>query len=262
MRSLWITMALLFAIGGCAKKEESVKRFETAEGRHSQASGSAYLAYEHAIGIDTEEGKVGLIFEAAQAACREAEVDLCTVLEAQINTGRAVTASLKFRAKPAGIRKLIAALGKQGEITDQSTSAEDLAGPVADGARKLAMLNDYRTKLEAMRERASRDVDALIKVNRELAEVQSQIEAMSGKQQHLMQRVETEVLNVTIRSDQHQSFSKPIARAFADFGRNLSEGISTAITGLAYLLPWVVVLGVPAWAIRRLWRRRKQQKIG
>lgn len=260
MRSLSIALLLMAVIAGCSRNDDSTSLAKAPSRSASTDGASQYLAYQHSIQIDTEERKVAAIYEAGQAACREASIDLCTVLESRINTGRAASASLKFRTKPSGIRKLISALGKQAEITDQSTSAEDLAGPIEDAAKKVEMLNDYRTKLEALRGRASSDVDALIKVNRELAQVQSELEAIVGKHAHLLQRVETEILNVAIRSDHNQSFGRPIALSMSDFGSNLSQGVSVAITGIAYLIPWVLILGLAALVGRKLWRRRKQLK--
>lgn len=257
MRRLSIALMLLVAIAGCSSQGDSTTRSETPPRSASTSGAGRFLAYQHFVQLDTEERNIAAIYEAAQAACREASVDLCTVLESRINTGRHASASLKFRAKPGGIRKLLSALGKQAEITDQSTIAEDLAGPIEDAAKKLGMLNDYRSKLEALRDRASSDVDALIKVNRELAQVQSELEASVGKHAHLMQRVETEILNVNIRSGRNQSFWRPVALAMSDFGTNLSQGLSTAIVGIAYLIPWALVLGLAGWGGRKIWHRRK-----
>jgi hypothetical protein len=255
MRRLLMTLLLLLAATGCSRKAETTSFAEAPRG-----GASRYLAYEHSIALDTDQSKIAAIYEAGQAACRQATADLCTILEARISTGRDASASLKFRAKPSGIPKLIAALGKQAEITNQSTSAEDLAAPIEDAGKKLAMLNDYRTKLEALRDRAGTDVDALIKVNRELAQVQGELEAIAGKHAHLMQRVDTEILNVAIRADHNQSFWRPIGLAMSDFGTSFSQGISIAIAGVAYLIPWVFIFGFMAWAGRKLWRRRKQPK--
>ena len=57
-----------------------------------------------------------------------------------------------------------------------------------------------------LRTRAANDVDALIKVNRELAQVQSEIKAAEAKKAHLLERVETEILDVRISSDEKRSF--------------------------------------------------------
>ena len=119
------------------------------------------------------------------------------------------------------------------------------------------MLKDYRSKLEALRDRAGNDIDSLIKVNKELAQVQSELEAVTGNHAHLMQRVETEILNVSIHSVQNQAFWRPITLAITDFGGNFSQGISIAITGIAYLIPWGLFVLFVVWAGRRLWLRWK-----
>lgn len=259
MKRLIPCLLILAVLSGCAKKEEPAAAAPAKTmAREASAPGSA-LAYEHSLSIDTEEQKVAATFEAAQAACREAASQLCTVLESRLNTGRSAWASLKFRAKPEGIRKIVLALSKEADVVEQSTSAEDLATPIADSTKKLAMLKDYRSRLEALRSRAGNDVDALIKANRELAQVQSELEATEGAHAHLVQRIETEILEVFIRSGEHQAFWKPIGFAISDFGGNLSRGISVAITGIAYLLPWAVVLFIGIWGGRKLWSRRKRK---
>lgn len=255
MKRWLLALSIMMILCGCAKKEESAAMAQAPAGK-----ASSFLAYEHSLSVDTEEQKVAVIFKAAQVACREAADELCTLLESRINSGRVASASLKFRARPNGIRKIVAALSEQAEITNQSTTAEDLEVPIADASKKLEMLKDYRSKLEALRGRTSNDVDTLIRVNRELAQVQSELEASEGRHAYLVQRVETEILNISIRSVEHRTFWKPIGFAISDFGENLSQGISIAITGIAFLIPWVIVLAIVAWGCHKLWRRWKGTK--
>jgi hypothetical protein len=183
------------------------------------------------------------------------------ILGSELDTGRYVSAELKFRAKPNGIQKIISVLSSQGEVISQSTKAEDLAAPIEDSAKKLAMLIDYRSKLEALLGHANNTIDTLIKVNKELAQVQSDIEALTGQRTHLLQRVETEILNVTISSIHNRSFWKPILIAFSEFGSDFSKGVSGAITGIAYLIPWGLTLLAFIWIGRILWSHWKRPKI-
>jgi len=262
MRRLLVTFLLLLGVAGCSRENASGPLADvptaSTQARATSTDGQRRtLAYQHTIQIDTQEAKVAPIYEAAMAACRTASDDLCTLLESHISTGRLASASLRFRAKPSGIAKLVTALGKQADITDQSTKAEDLAGPIQDGDKKLVMLTTYRAELEELRSHAGNGVDALIKLNHELAEVQSELETATGIQAGLLQRVQTETLDVTIRSERNQSFWRPISLATSDFGSNLSQGVSTAITGTAYLIPWVFLIGLAVWIVRKLWRRRK-----
>ena len=159
-----------------------------------------------------------------------------------------------------GIRKLVAILSAQGEVASQSTTAEDLAGPLADTAKQIAMLTDYRTSLEALRSRPSNDLDALMKLTRELADVQSQIETLTGSQAGLMQRVATELLNVSINSYQGGSFLGTIGNSAREFSDVLSEAIGAAMIAVAYLLPWAVLIGGIAWIARAILRWRKRRR--
>ena len=219
-----------------------------------------YLAYEHSMSISADDDKVVALFDAAQAACRAAVEESCVILEASIHRGDSAAASLRFRAKAEGVRILVAALSADGEVTNRSTSAEDLAGPIADNEKQLAMLTDYRTQLEALRGRPSNDLDALMRLTRELADVQSQIETRTGSQAFLMNRVQTELLSVSINSYHTQSFWSPIGDSARSFREILSESIAGLILAVAYLLPWAVVVSLLAWAVRAFQRRRKRRR--
>lgn len=270
MRIQLLVLMALLALTGCSRHEDRMGYMPSAQFSHDQNympehKGEAgrpnqYMAYEHSISLDMSEDRVKSVFELAQAACREAAAEQCTVLESRLYTGRDASATLKFRARPEGIKKILAVLAAQGGVVSQSTSAEDLAQPIADTSKKLEMLRDYRAKLEALRGRAAANIDSLIKVSKELAQVQSDIEALSGEKAHLVQRVETEILNVSLESGHNRGFWSPIWRALAKFGSDLSDGLASAITGVAYILPWLPLLVLFVWGSRKLWGRMKRMK--
>lgn len=255
-----VMLVSLLLLSGCAKQAQLGPQ-QIAAAPASPPKANQYLAYEHTVAIDADDDKVAPLFDAAQAACRAAAADACVILEARITRGDSSQAALRFRAKPEGIKKLIAAVSGLGKVSSLSTTAEDVAGPIADTAKQVAMLTDYRARLEALRGRAT-DVDSLIKLNHELAEVQSKIESVTGEQAHLLQRVETEILNVSISSYRNRSFWSPIAESFSGFGGDLSDGIATAITALAYLIPWGLILALIVWGLRKLWKGRKRKPAG
>jgi len=260
-RNLLVLVSMVALVAGCSDRSHAPASVGVAgQGEAKVSEANRFLAYEHSIYLQADEDKVVPIYEAAQAACREAVEESCAILEARVSSGDAASASLRFRAKAAGIRKLIAVLSAQGKIASQSTSAEDLAGPIADTAKQIAMLTDYRTSLEALRGRPSNDLDALMKLTRELADVQSQIETLSGSQAGLTQRVQTELLTVSINAHHRSSFFGTIADSAASFGDVLSSGIGAAIIAFAYLLPWAVFIGGIAWIVRAILRWRKRQR--
>jgi hypothetical protein len=259
----WRSVAAFIVLGlvaGCAKNVPEAAAVAPGGGGANAGGVNRYLAYEHALSVNTEAGKVVALVEAVQAACRAATDEACAILQSGITSGDAARATLKFRAKAGGIKRLVAVLSSQGEIASQSTTAEDLAGPIEDTAKKLTMLTAYRSQLEALRGRGNADMDSLIKLTRELADVQSQIETLSGSQAQLMQRVQTEILTVAISSFESQSFWQPIGEAFSEFGDDLSEGIATVITVVAFLLPWAILALLGYWVVRVIRRRRRAQK--
>ena len=214
------------------------------------------LAYEHAVTLDTSEGEVRKAYEATVSACTSAPNASCTVLDANLKTGRYVSALVKMRATPETVRSIMAGLGRSGEVTDVETSAEDLAVPIADAERDLAKLRAYQGKLEALMTRAANDVDALIKIQRELAEVQAKLDTLAGERAQLERRVRLEVLTVQIESDRQRGFWRPVGTALEDFGSDLSQGIASVVRGLAYIVPWSLVM-FAAWRGVRWWRRRR-----
>ncbi len=260
----FIAVTLVFlAVAGCARKDERPANMaapamaapaaqEPAEAQHSQ------LAYEHSIRFEVEDDRVAPLSEAVRAACDAASIDACETLESRLTGGDNASASLKFRATPSGSAKLSAVLDAGGKLVDKSVTAEDLAKPIEDTSKKLALLTQYRNRLETLFARAGGDIDALIKINRELAQVQSDIETLAGDKAHLVQRVETEILYVAIASTRTDAFWHPIAQAFSGFGNSLSHATAAAITAVAYLIPWGLVLVFGVWLGRKLWRRARK----
>ena len=260
-RLLILSISMLAILAGCARTDEAPASVAAGgQGKAKTSEANRFLAYEHSIYLQSDEDKVVSIFEAAQAACRDAVEESCAILEARVSSGEGASASLRFRAKAGGIKTLIAVFSAQGKIVNQSTTAEDLAGPIADSTKQIAMLSDYRKSLEALRSRPSNDLDALMKLTRELADVQSQIETLTGSQAGLTQRVETELLNVSINSYQGRSFWAPISSSLTSFGEVLSSAIGAAIIAIAYLLPWAVLIGGITWIAQLILRRRKRAR--
>lgn len=258
-RSLFAGLFLMGLVA-CSSKMEGSAPAADKGGAQETRQASQQLAIEHTIEIDTGDTPVATVFAAQKAACLAAVEDGCVVLDARLSGGRAGFATLKMRASAAGIRKRIEALSKQGEISSQSSHAEDLAAPLADNAKKLAMMADYRSKLEGLLARGSNDIEVLMKLNRELAAVQSELETAAGAQAHMQQRVATEILTVTLQSHAQVSAFRPIGHALSEFGKDLAQGISVVITATAYLLPWVISLSIVWWGLRKLWLRRKRAK--
>lgn len=217
------------------------------------------LAYEHTVNLNAASGEISKVYSAITASCMKVMSPKCVVLESNIQSGNRVEAFLKIRAEPAELKKIMGDLKQFGDIHSQSSKAEDLAGPMADGKRTLAMKVEYRSRLEDLLKKATNDIESLIKLNKELAEVQSQIEAISGENAFMQKRVQTEILNLYIRPFISGSAWGSSTSLLSDINSSLASGSLSAITGLAFLLPWMLVISIFTYVIV-IFRRRKQRK--
>jgi hypothetical protein len=75
---------------------------------------------------------------------------------------------------------------------------------------------------------------------------------------------ETEKIAVEInfriaRESKRQSGLTPIWDAIRDSGSNLAESLATLIMVIVAVIPWLVVLVLAFWLLRKLWRKRRGQ---
>ena len=146
---------------------------------------------------------------------------------------------------------------EDGEISSQSTHVDDLKGEVTDNAKRLEILTDYRKRLESLNERTVEDIDSLIKIAQELSKVQSDIEKATGDKVNLLQRIQRDIVNISFQVKENKSIFGPVGEAISDFAYNLSDGVSIAVTVIAYLLPWIAIFVLLFFILRMLWRKFK-----
>ena len=118
------------------------------------------------------------------------------------------------------------------------------------------MLTTYRKQLLELQRKAASNIDAAIKVASELSTVQSNLEQATGQAAYQTKRTTTDIVTVHFSVTESKAFWRPIRESFRDFFGNLSEGISQAITAVAFILPWLIVVIPGLYLVRFLWRRR------
>ena len=255
-RSALLALALAALLAACSKPGEmSAAPPGKAAAAQDKSTRAATLAYTREIDIETAADKVEHVYESARDACQAAVADECVLLDSRLSSGSEARAKLVLRAAPAGIRRILESLRHDGGVTSESSNAEDLAAPIADNERQLAMLRDYRDSLVALRARGGNDINALMRVNQELAETQSKIEAATGAQAHMHLRIATETLTIHVSAIPEAALWAPIAHAGRAFGGNLASAVAGTITFVAYVIPWGIVLLALGWLLRKLWKR-------
>jgi hypothetical protein len=99
-------------------------------------------------------------------------------------------------------------------------------------------------------------IDQLITVSRELASVQSQIDALNTRKANLDRRIDTELLRLqwslpqtAMASEQHE-----IRDALKSFGWEIRQSVASVIRFIAALIPWLFVIVPGLYLLRRFWK--------
>lgn len=256
MSTVRIPLFLCLALAaGCAQEKAASEALESVS---TPTSDEPYVETTHSLVLDASSENMAVAYEAGLAACRNLsseESSQCHVTTASISTGDWPSASFQMRVTPGGIDAIVNAVEEHGQVVRRTTTSLDLAKPIVDQAQRIAMLEQYLADLEVLRQNAANDVDAMIKVAKEMSATQSTLESVRGTHAHLMTRVQLDKLEVQISSDANHSFWAPIGRAFGDMGDDISDSVAEFISGVIYVLPWLIFFMFVLLFGRWVWKK-------
>jgi uncharacterized protein DUF4349 len=236
------------------------------------------LAYTHNLAVEMADDMVAPRFERGRNVCLQDQSLNCNLIEASItvgnsNAGVRPRATLSVRLPHDSVSRFESLLldplpgeaAGEPSLRRSSTNAEDLTMEIAEVDRRLAQAIDYRGRLTVLSRRADAKVDDLIKVQQNLSEVQSSIEAMSAETRQLNRRVDTELLNISLGAyDRVVNVSSPLGQAWRDSARALGQSTASAFLFVVVLLPWLplVALAGLAAALLLRWVRNARRRKG
>ncbi|MFC4313487.1 DUF4349 domain-containing protein [Steroidobacter flavus] len=215
------------------------------------------LAYEHSISIETSREVLPARVREIEAACNADRASNCTVLEVTLQSNQDLPSGhIRMRLAPDGVEPIITLASKDGEVTSRNTSAEDLAEPVADTERQIALMTLHRDRLTEFMKNKDIKIEQLITVSKELATVQSQLDSLSTQRANLRRRIDTELLtiNLSLPRQTYLSEQSPVKDALRSFGSNFREAVAMVISFFAVLLPWLIVILPGLFFLRLFWQ--------
>ncbi|MBB2960541.1 DUF4349 domain-containing protein [Methylobacterium sp. R2-1] len=281
----WLPRGLLLAaipvlalLAGCSDTRRELRQDgEAAEAAApapfvsaARQGGAAKLAYRHDLTIGLAPDRVAPHFTAVRDRCLNESAG-CTLLNASIRDGggtRQPQARIEVRLPHASVAGYVAFVtaplpGEAAEdvaLIEQATRAEDLTAAIADTGRRLAQLNDYRTRLTALAEKPDNRAEDLIKIAGELAQVQNQIEEAEGARRTLGERVDTEVVTVAFRTSRARAGAfAPVQEVWSRSGPILGESAASALRFTVASLPWLPIVLLALLLLRLVWRIRRKR---
>lgn len=155
-------------------------------------------------------------------------------------------------------------------VESRTESGQDVTDEYVDLGARLETLEAARQRLIEIMAEAS-DTDALLKVEQQITNRETEIASIKGRMQYLSQTAQLSIIHIELRPSpldqpvdigwQPAATAREALETLLDDARNMGDWlIFTAIT----VLPWVVVVGLAAYGLVRLvlWRvpaRRKQE---
>ncbi len=270
-------MDIAAAPGGRGVMPQSPSPYFSSDALSGQAE-KARLAYRHMIVLEAPSASLAAHFDRARDACLRREALKCLVIEASLTLPEEGEGShkmppqarLRIRLPHENIAPFEAILHEplpgQKEtdmsLRSRTTSADDLSRTMADTERRQAQLLSYRDRLTALSARKDSRVEDMIRIEQELSKVQTEIETAEAAKKTLQERVDTEEVSIdfTTPRAEWQNQATPIGDTLREAGATLAESTASALRFVIVMIPWLPLLALAVYAIRRLRRYWRQEK--
>jgi hypothetical protein len=171
-------------------------------------------------------------------------------------------ATLTVRIPATSLGGLMTKLRDLGEITSESTNASDITDQYVDVAARLSNAQTLEKRLLELAADRNGKIDQLLQVERELANVRTEIEGYQTSLKQWNDRIAMTTLTLALSTQRPEiaasappSMSSRTSQAFHDSIATLrAAGIWLVVNGIAFL-PWLVLV-IPGLVIGRKLARR------
>jgi hypothetical protein len=235
------------------------------QAKDTQAGFVKRLAITHGYTLQVPNADIEDIQQRHLSACSKLGCTVVNTVFDRAFAGR-ITARSEVRIAPDAFAAFVDILAAApGQIVTHTITTEDKTVPMLDVEKRLEVKTALRDRLSAMlREPGPRSSADLATIEKELAEVQGDIEGIVAQRDYLRTITETVRVNISYIGLAAQAGGvdlSPISRAGSSIGATLVESIAVLISFLAAIVPWLPLLALLAWAARRAlrrWRARGQ----
>ena len=176
--------------------------------------------------------------------------------------------TMAIRVPAASFSRALADAGKLGEVKVQQIQTQDVTEEYVDLEARIANSEAHVQALLALLAKA-KTVDEVLQVQQVLTGAQQQLEELKGRLRYLDEHTSYSTLTLSIYEAGAvitASTEWGFTGALKDAVRNLVRAVNAIVRGLGVLVPVVVVLGIFAYVVYRIWlsvtRRRRERDAG
>jgi hypothetical protein len=229
------------------------------------------IAYTYSYTFRLKSDAVTKVQERHARMCEALGPARCRVvdLKRSAESGNYVTGSLTLQvAAPIAGRfgeELVAtAAAAEGETIDRGIAAEDLSKQIIDTSARIKTKEILVERLSKLLETRSGNIAQAVEAERAINGAQEELEQARAWLAEMRGRVAMSTFEIGYQSGAPLGggFSDPVRKAFAGAGEMTGHSFATAITLIAAILPWALLLGFILWLYRRFMRRREPEDEG
>lgn len=260
-----IAILIALALSGCAPENGADSSFAAAPASAQPTpEAGKRVAITHGFTLRLPSDQVEAVQQSHLAECAKFA---CTVLSTRLDRSDEgfIYASSSVRIAPDAYSTFASVLAAPpAKIVVHTESAEDKTLAVLDVSKRLDVKMALRDRLiEMLNDPGPKSAADLAAVEKELAQVQGDIETIVAQRDYLLAITETVKVDVTYRGTTAEAAGldlSPIDRAIAHVGQTVIQSVAALVSFLAALIPWIPLLTLTVWIVRRglrRWRARK-----
>ena len=183
----------------------------------------------------------------------------CEVLNAALGKSAhtPVNAHLQIRVGRASAATLLSAMSGP-EVTERRLEREDKTLQVVDTEARLKNMAELRDRLRNLLSSRAGTLKDILETERELARVQSELDALAAQRKLLANETEKILLTADYRPEPsigETGSLQPLVEAWRGAGRAFAESLSSALLFIVQALPWLVIVAPAIWGLWKLMRR-------
>ena len=223
-----------------------------------------FIATRHRLEIIASEQNLPKAWESVITFCGTIR---CEVLSSSISTKTSASmpsGTISLRTVPEDLQKLLAHVESQGKVVQRTTENEDKTAAVVDTEARLKNLTSFRDSLRTMQAKPSVTVKDLLEIQKQLADVQSQLDSDTTQRKILATETEKVAVAITFRAERSgkSGILAPIWDALRESGTVLAESIAALITVIVSIIPWLLLIVPGSWLLVQFWRKRRKTRVG
>lgn len=224
-----------------------------------QPQANQKLAITHNFSIRAPSARLEEIHRKHLEACAKAG---CTVLNTRLDKGNdgRISARTSLRISPDQYQAFSSLLLEPpAELVSQSSTTDDRTIAILDIEKRIESKQALRARLTALlQDPIAKNLADVLAIEKELAQVQSDIESAAAQRDYLTTITETIRVDIqyssTIVVVRGNDYS-PIKQAIDSIGKTFIASLAWLISLIVAVLPWIPVIWLLVWGVRRGMRR-------